>query len=250
MKKLGIIGGLGPIATEYFYNLVIHMTDAKTDQEHIEMIIYSKPSIPDRTEYILGRSKENPIIPMIEVGKFLAKGGADYLVIPCITGHNFYDIISKKIGVPIIHMIREIANCLVEKGVRSVGIMATEGTIYSNLFQTELDNYGISSILPSKANQANVNWLIYKNIKANQAPELDRFCQVSEELWSLGAELIILGCTELSLIKRDYPLGQGYIDGMEVLAKKCVELCGGKLKDEYKDLCSKRIEQYLKMSGS
>ena len=240
MKKLGVIGGLGPIATEYFYDLVTRMTDAKTDQEHIEMIIYSKPSIPDRTDYILGKSKENPVIPMIDVGKFLANAGADYLAIPCVTGHNFYDIISEETGIPIIHMVREIANSLIEKGVKTVGIMATEGTIYSKLFQTELERHGISSIAPSKAKQDNVNWLIYRNIKANEPPEMDRFNQVAEELWSLGAEVIILGCTELSLIKRDYPLGQGYIDGMEVLAKKSVELCGGKLKNEYKELCSKR----------
>lgn len=242
MKKLGVIGGLGPIATEYFYDLTIRMTDAKIDQEHIEMIIYSKPSIPDRTEYILGKSKNNPIIPMIEVAKFLGNAGVDYLAIPCITGHNFYDIISEETGIPIIHMVREIAKCLVNKEVKTVGIMATEGTIYSKLFQTELDNHGINSLIPSQANQKNVNWLIYENIKANVSPEMDRFNQVSEELWNKGAEVIILGCTELSLIKRDNNLGHGYIDGMEVLAKKCVELCGGKLKDEYKDLCSKRNE--------
>ncbi|HHX12160.1 MAG TPA: aspartate/glutamate racemase family protein [Clostridiales bacterium] len=242
MKKLGVIGGLGPIATEYFYDLTVQMTDAKTDQEHIEMIVYSKPSIPDRTEYILGKSNDNPIIPMIEVGKFLAKAGVDYLTIPCITGHNFYDIISEETGIPIIHMVREIANCLANKGVKTVGIMATEGTIYSKLFQTELENHGINSLIPSQANQDNVSWLIYKNIKANQPPEMDRFNQVSEELWNKGAEVIILGCTELSLIKRDNNLGQGYIDGMEVLAKRSIELCGGKLKDEYKDLFSKRNE--------
>lgn len=240
MKKLGVIGGLGPIATEYFYDLIIRMTDAKVDQEHIEMIVYSKPSIPDRTDYILGKSKDNPIIPMIEVGKFLEKAGADYLAIPCITGHNFYDIISDETGIPIIHMVREIAKCLVSKKVKTVGIMATEGTIYSRLFQTELAKHGISSVAPSQANQENVNWLIYKNIKANQPPEMGRFNKASEELWNKGAEIIVLGCTELSLIKRDYNLGQGYIDGMEVLAKKSVELCGGRLKDEYKDLCSKR----------
>lgn len=240
MKKLGVIGGLGPIATEYFYDLIIRMTDAKTDQEHIEMIVYSKPSIPDRTEYILGKSKDNPIIPMIEVGKFLENAGADYIAIPCITGHNFYDIISDETGIPIIHMVREIAKCLVSKKVKTVGIMATEGTIYSKLFQIELEKHGISSLIPSQKNQDNVNWLIYKNIKANQYPEMDRFNQASEELWNKGAEAIVLGCTELSLIKRDNDLGPGYIDGMEVLAKRCVELCGGKLKDEYKELCSKR----------
>ena len=109
MKKLGVIGGLGPLATEYFYSLINKMTDANRDQDHIEMIIYSKPSIPDRTGYILGKSKENPIIPMIEVGRILGELGVDYIAIPCITGHNFYEVLASEIRVPIIHMVKETA---------------------------------------------------------------------------------------------------------------------------------------------
>jgi aspartate racemase len=104
---LGVIGGLGPIATAYFYELVIQMTSAKVDQEHIEMLIFSKPSIPDRTEYILGKSKENPVHPMIDIGKLLVGMGADHIAIPCITAHYFHDILSEGIGAPIIHIIKE-----------------------------------------------------------------------------------------------------------------------------------------------
>ena len=68
MKKLGVIGGLGPMATAYFLQLLTQMSDAETDQEHMEILLHSKPRIPDRTRFILGRSGENPLPQMIEVG--------------------------------------------------------------------------------------------------------------------------------------------------------------------------------------
>ncbi|HCM13021.1 MAG TPA: aspartate racemase [Lachnospiraceae bacterium] len=238
MKKLGVIGGLGPLATEYFYSLINKMTDANRDQDHIEMIIYSKPSIPDRTGYILGKSKENPIIPMIEVGRILGELGVDYIAIPCITGHNFYEVLASEIRVPIIHMVKETAAYLNSQGIKSVGIMATEGTIYSKLFQTELAQYGIAAVVPTRGKQEYVNTLIYDNLKVNIAPDMDKFAAISDELWQMGAEVNILGCTELSLIKRDYPLGPNYLDAMEVLAMKSIELCGARVKESYKNLLS------------
>lgn len=236
MKKLGVIGGLGPIATAYFYELMIKMTDAVRDQDHIEMIIISRPSIPDRTEFILGRSGDNPLGPMIEMGRSLIAMGADYIAIPCITAHYFHDQLSEGIHAPIIHIIKETAKHLAEHGIRKAGIMATEGTIHSKLFQEEMQAAGIVPVIPSKECQSFVTDLIYKDIKANIPAEMDKFSAVNKELRSNGAEAIILGCTELSLIKRDNSLGKGYIDAMEVLARCSISLCGAKLKKEYDTL--------------
>lgn len=232
-KRLGVIGGLGPIATAYFYELVIKMTDARIDQEHLEMLIFSKPSIPDRTEYILGKSKNNPLYDLIEIGKVLADMGADYIAIPCITAHYFHDQLAENIKVPIIHIVNETVQYLKLKGFTKVGIMATEGTIYSGLFQKELERNAMVPIIPSVEMQALVTNLIYQNVKANTAVDITKFRIVSEELFNHGAEAIILGCTELSLIKRDYEIGSGYLDAMEVLAKRAIELTGAKLNKEY-----------------
>jgi aspartate racemase len=238
-KRLGVIGGLGPIATAYFYELVIQMTSAKIDQEHIEMLIYSKPSIPDRTEYILGKSTQNPAPAMIEIGKILAGMGADRIAIPCITAHYFHEVLSKGIDIPIIHIIKETAMYLKEYGVNRVGIMATDGTINSRLFQSELEYAGIQAVIPSEERQKDVTDLIYKNIKANQPVEFYRFRSAASELRKNGAEVIILGCTELSLIKRDYDIGPGFLDAMEVLAMRSVVLCEAKLKEEYNTLITR-----------
>ncbi len=239
-KKLGVIGGLGPMATAYFYELLIKMTDAVRDQEHIEMIIFSKPSIPDRTDYILGRSRENPVEPMIEAGKALVLLGADYLAMPCITAHYFHDMLTKGIGAPIIHIVRETADYLKEQGISRAGIMATDGTIQSGLFQKELSACGIEPLIPAEVCQAFVTDLIYRDIKAGRPAGMDKFRAASDELKARGAQVIILGCTELSLIKRDNELGPGFIDAMEVLAKCCIRLCEAKLKPEYGSLITQQ----------
>ena len=88
-KTLGVIGGLGPMATAYYMELVIQMTDASCDQEHLNMIISSRPGTPDRTRYILGLSDENPAPVMIDAGRWLVAEGAEILAIPCITAHYF-----------------------------------------------------------------------------------------------------------------------------------------------------------------
>jgi aspartate racemase len=236
MKRLGVIGGLGPLATAYFYELLIRMTDAKTDQEHMEVLIYSKPSIPDRTAYIMGRNPVSPLEQMLDTGKVLVDMGADILVFPCITAHYFYHQLSKSIPVPIIHAVKETALYLKEVGVACAGIMATEGTIFTKLFQKELEECGISSLLPSKENQHRIMDLIYRSIKANQPFDRAQFESTQEQLRQDGAEVILLACSELSLLKSKFDLGSGYLDAMEVLAMRSILMSGARVKAGYRSL--------------
>lgn len=235
MNRLGIIGGVGPMATAYFMELVTKMTQADTDQEHIDMIIYSRPSTPDRTKYILGESKESPLPAMIEVGKALVEQHATRIAIPCITAHYFHDELEKAIRVPIIHGIAETVQYLSERGYKSAGIMATDGTVRTGLFTEELQKKNMTAVYPDETGQAYVMDLIYRNVKAGKPVDMEKFQAVADELHRKGAEVILLGCTELSLIKRDYPLQAGFLDVMEVLAKCSVEECAA-LKEEYNEL--------------
>ena len=236
---LGVIGGLGPIATAHFMELVIRMTEAHTDQEHLDMILYNRPSIPDRTGYILDPTKPNPLPEMIRVGNALARQGAKLIAIPCMTAHYFHRELTRYIEAPIVHAIHETAAHLKKHGISKVGIMATDGTIRSKLFQQELERHGMEAIIPGQQGQKCVMSVIYDDIKANRPADMEKFNYASSELREKGAQAIILGCTELSLVKRDYPIGAGYLDAMEVLAQVCVVRCGGKLKEEYQELISK-----------
>lgn len=244
MKRLGVIGGLGPIATAYFLQLVIQMTDVTKDQDHVDMIIYNRPSIPDRTSYILDHSKESPVIPMISIGQELVEQGVELIAIPCITAHYFHDTLTSQIHVPIIHIIKETVDYLKVHQISVVGIMATDGTIQSGIFQKECLQQGIQPIVPKRREQSYVMDLIYEDVKANQPVHMEKFRQVSSSLFEEGAQVILLGCTELSLIKRDYTIGAGYLDVMELLAMKSVVLCGAPLKQEYKSLITTKGENY------
>lgn len=237
-RMLGVIGGLGPIATAHFMELVIRMTDARVDQEHLEMLIHSAPAIADRTQYILDNSRENPFPAMLRIGQSLAAQGAAYIAIPCVTAHYFHAALESGIPVPVINGVRETVSHLKERGVQRVGIMATDGTVQAGIFSRELESQGLTPIVPSLRRQADVMHLIFKNIKAGESADMDRFRAVQAELLKSGAQAIILGCTELSLIKRDYAIGLGFIDAMEVLAQRSVVLCGGTLKKEYSCLIS------------
>lgn len=235
MKKLGVLGGLGPMASVYFLQLIVQMSQARTDQEHIEVLLHSVPQIPDRTRYILGQSSEDPVPQMVAAGRGLAAQGAQVLAIPCVTAHYFQERLEAQIGIPILNAIEETALYLQQAGISRVGILATDGTLSSRLFQTCLERRGIGCVTPKEEDQRAVMRLIYDNVKAGNPVEYPLFEAVAERLFTRGAQVNLLGCTELSLIGRDHVLGPGFLDVLEVLARKAV-LCCGRLKEEYESL--------------
>ena len=234
--RLGVIGGLGPMATAYYLELMIRMTEAQRDQEHPEIIILNIPSIPDRTAYILGRSTENPLPPMVELGKQLKSLGASVVATPCITAHYFHEALQEGIGLPLIHGIRCTAQTLRAAGIRKVGLMATDGTVQSGIFQHQVEELGMDLVLPGETGQRGVMTLIYDQVKAGLEPDMTLFAAIRDELRSKGAQAVVLGCTELSLLKKQQELGEGILDALEVLAKESVLACGKKVKAEYDKL--------------
>jgi aspartate racemase len=235
MKKLGIIGGLGPMATAYFLELIVKMTEASNDQEHIEVLLHSCPQIPDRTKYILGQSGENPEPQMRAIGQSLAAQGAQVIAIPCITAHFFQQQLEQEIGCPIIHGIEETALTLKQEGISRAGILATDGTIESGLFPQIFSRHNIECLTPDPENQSKVMHIIYDDVKAGRPIEMNLFNEAADALFSQGAQVVLLGCTELSMVKCTQTLAPGFLDVMEVLARRAVTLCG-RLKSEYTHL--------------
>ena len=235
MDVLGIIGGLGPMATAVFIKKIIAMTDAKKDQEHIPILIAHYPSIPDRTSYILGRSDENPLPALIDAGALLKNAGVKSIAIPCVTAHYFMPKMRKKVSIPIMDGVRETAEYLKENGFKNVGIMCTDGTRMSKIFNHEFKPFEIECIYPSDEGQQDVMSIIYDYVKAGEAVPRELFDRVSGELQESGAEIIILGCTELSVAADEYLPDGLFLDVLDVMARKCVSEYG-KLKREYKNI--------------
>lgn len=224
---LGIIGGLGPMASAYFYELVTAHTKASCDQEHIDIILSSRASTPDRTAFITGKSSESPLPYMVEDAKRLEAYGADAIIIPCNTAHYFIDEVRRSVNVPVPSIIRETSRHLKRAGVKKAGIMATNGTVASGSYQTKLRDEDLSYEVPEERFQKYLMELIYDDIKSGREIDLDKFYRVVEHLKNKGCDRMILGCTELSLINRKIGGDELLTDSLEVLANCAIKLCGG-----------------------
>ena len=165
---------------------------------------------------------------MEQDGISLVRYGATVLAIACNTAHYFYDSIAAAVSVPVLNIMEDTAACLAADGIRCAGILATDGTVLSHSYEKYLDAHGIRCVLPSSENQMQIMQIIYGQIKKGQHADMRRFRACAKELFDLGAERIILGCTELSLIKREEHLSphRAFLDSMEVLAKATVLACG------------------------
>lgn len=223
------------MATAYFLRLIVEMNEAATDQEHIEVVLRSRPGIPDRTSFILGESSVSPLPDMIKTGRELAACGASVIAVPCVTAHYFQKELEEQTGLPVLNAINECAGILSDAGVKYVGILATDGTVRSRLFQQVFADSGIRCLLPGEESQREVMQMIYRDIKAGKRVDAGRFSEISGRMFSLGAEVVVLGCTELSLIKRDTRIGPGFLDAMDALARRAVLTCG-MLRPEYETL--------------
>ena len=231
-QKLGIIGGLGPMASAQFLELLTDKTDAATDQEHIEVFLYSRPQTPDRTAFLLGHSQESPYPVLLDSGRKLEAMGCGVLVMPCMTAYSFYPQLKSDLHARLINPIPESAAVLKRRGMQKVGIMATSGTLQVGTFQQALTDCGITPIVPDAANQAEVMSIIYDDVKSGKPADMERFHSVAHSMRAQGAECVILGCTELSVIRQTQKIGAGFLDAMVVLAECAIEACGYRVKPE------------------
>ncbi len=223
---LGILGGLGPMSGIRFCEMLTEHTLANRDQEHINFLLSSRADTPDRTAFIMGRSQENPSPVMKREVERLIEAGADLIAIPCNTAHYFYREIVKISTVPVLNIIESTVDFCAFCGIRRVGVLATEGTISSGAYQSVLEERGLEYLTCSPEEQTVISRIIYEEIKEGKPPSIDAFLSVAESLREKGAETVVLGCTELSLLKNLLPSREGFTDSLEVLAAVACGSCG------------------------
>ncbi len=223
---LGILGGLGPMASAYFYEMITAHTRAQCDQEHIDLILSSRASTPDRTDFILGRSAASPLPAMIEDARALEAFGARAIVIPCNTAHYFIDQVRASVSVPVPSIIHETAHFARLCGRRRVGILATEGTVHAGAYQTALDAEGVAWMLPDADAQSRLTEIIYNYVKRGLPVAPAMLYEAVRPLREAGCDGMILGCTELSVAAREVRYDPLFLDSLEVLACRAIRLCG------------------------
>ena len=233
-KAAGVLGGLGPMATVYFMQTVTDLTDASCDQEHINMVVLSHATIPDRTAYILGTSDENPLPLMIEDAKKLEASGAGFIVMPCNTAHYFYEEIRKNISVEMVSIIEETLQYAAESvpDLKKIGILATEGTIKSKTYDIECEKHGIECELPTDSELAALMHIIYDEIKAGNTGNSEQLQSIIDAMLSRGCDAVVLGCTELSVMcEKNNIRSSKIIDSIAALARKTVILAGKEIRE-------------------
>ncbi len=236
---LGIIGGMSPKATSYFYDLLIDMTSVSKDQDHIDTIILSHASIPDRTSYILKESKNSPLQHLIKDVKLLNKLKCKIIVITCNTSHYFYNDIIKHSKIPVSNIIEDAIKHLYNQKIKKVGILATTGTIKTKLYQKVCDKYDIKYVLPSDISQQKLMQIIYDDIKLGNKKHYKELINIIKELKKENIEKVILGCTELSILKNQMILKDIYIDPLEIQTYKIIKLFNKEISNKYKYLNKK-----------
>ncbi|MCL6454181.1 MAG: amino acid racemase [Alicyclobacillus sp.] len=203
-KTIGVLGGMGPLATVDMMHKIILNDPAPTDQAHLHVIVDCDPKIPDRTAAIL-EGGADPVPRMVASARRLVQAGADVIVMACNTAHYFYDQVQASIPVPILHMQREAAAFAVRAGYRKLGLLASTGTVRTGLYQACFHTFGVDIVTPDDALQASV----MQGIRAVKAGDLDRgaaaFQAAGQALLAAGAEAVIAGCTEIPIVLRSGP---------------------------------------------
>ncbi len=225
-KIVGIIGGMGPEATVDMMSRVIRATPAKDDVDHIRMLVDNNPKIPSRIKAIIEGTGESPVPCMIEMAQNLVAWGADFLAIPCNTAHYYYDAVQAAVDVPVLNMIDLTVDAIITENpeVRRPGLLASTAVFMTGLYKKRFEKKGLKLITPADSAQEKVMTAI-RQIKTGRfgSREIKVVNTAANELTTAGADVLIVACTELSIISSSVKSRVRLYDTSQVLAEAVVQ---------------------------
>jgi aspartate racemase len=222
-KKLGILGGMGPMATVDFVKRIVEKSPACSDQEHMSMIISNDPLTPDRTKHIL-ENGENPLTKMLNNLMNLKDSGATKVVIPCNTAHYWLDKLSRTERVSFISIIESVMEEASKRKMSTIGVLATNATIQTGIYRDAIDGRGMRVLEPTEQEQQQVMDGIYQ-VKSGQILRGRALMEpVFDSLIARGADGVVLGCTEIPLAFDEFSPDKKAkaLDSLDLLADQCV----------------------------
>lgn len=226
MEVVGVLGGMGPLATIDFMRKVLDATPAARDQDHVPMVVCSLPQIPDRTAAFRGAG-DSPLDAIVACGRRLASAGADLVVMPCNTAHLWFDEVQDQLQLPMLHLVdAALREALDLAGPQArVGLLATDATIASGLYINRrlADAPPMKWLLPTAAEMLE---LVMPGIEAVKAGRLAdgqaRLAEAARALGRRGAEVLVLGCTEIPLVLDAAACTLPAVDATAALARQVV----------------------------
>ncbi|HDJ23159.1 MAG: hypothetical protein B5M54_06635 [Candidatus Aminicenantes bacterium 4484_214] len=233
-KTIGILGGMGPEASAYLFQLIIKHTKVTQDQDHLPSVLLNLPQIPPRTDAILGKGP-SPVPHLIEGTQRLQAAGADFIIMPCITAHYFLPEILPYSPLPFINLLEETSKwvALNFPRLKTIGIVASSGTIISQLFHQALKKIGCEVIHPFSQEQKKVMKAIFGigGIKCGTTTGKPKeiIIKIAHSLIKRGAEAIIAGCTEIPLVLTPSDIPVPLIEPMKIGARQAIIQAGGQL---------------------
>lgn len=227
-KVVGIIGGMGPLATVDLFRKIVVNTKAACDGEHIRILVDNNTNIPDRTKAILAGGA-NPVRELTSSACKLEEMGADFLIMPCNTAHYFHEEVQRAVSIPVLNMIRITCDSLIKQGIKKAGLLATDGTIKSGIYHKVFEDSGVELIQPEDDEQSAIMDMIYSGVKAGRSDyDASKANCVMARLVDRGAQALILGCTELPLAMGMYNLSYPSVDPTLELAMEAIRTAGAR----------------------
>jgi aspartate racemase len=224
-KIVGIIGGMGPEATVDLQQRVIRATPARDDGDHIRMIVDNNPRIPSRIKALIEGTGESPVPCLQEMARKLAAYGADFLAIPCNTAHTYFEEIQSAVPIPVLHLIElTVEKVLAENpALKCVGVLASQAVILNDLYARSFRQHGIQTLYPEPEVEERLMEAI-KSVKTGHygPKEQGVLRQAADKLAARGAEVLIVACTELSLLTEALTPTVPLVDTAQVLAEAIV----------------------------
>ena len=223
-RLIGVLGGMGPMATIDFMAKVVALNPATCDQAHVPLIVHQVPQIPDRSAAIM-KGSDAPLAPMLTGLRRLAQAGAELAVIPCNTAHHWHAQLSRLQELPLLHIADAVEQELISKELhgKQIALMATRGTHVAGVYSGRLS----SAFGPLMSGDEAVQKLIDVSIAAVKSGELARgtsaALEAADRLFSAGAEVLILGCTELPVALANTAVQGRCIDSTLALARLCLK---------------------------
>lgn len=219
-RVVGILGGMGPEATVDLFAKIVAATPARTDQEHLRIIIDNNAKIPSRQAAVL-EGGEDPTPMLQATARNLEKAGADFIVVPCNSAHLFFHRIGEAVRIPVLHIVDETVSELRRRfpQAHKVGILAATATIRLRLYHEKLEAAGMIALSPDAADQEAVQAVIF-GVKAGEKGQAarEKIRAIAERLAARGAQVILTACTELPLVLRDGDASVPVVDPTQVLA--------------------------------
>jgi len=220
-RTIGVLGGLGPWATLDLFEKLLRLTPAAVDQDHLRIIIDNNPKIPDRSPAILGAG-EDPTPALVATARNLERAGADFIIIPCNTAHAFVEAIRASVAIPVLNIMDEVAAAAAAEmpPLRRAGVLATRAAVAARLYHHSFARVGVDVLSPDSAGQDVVNEAIYGVKAGRMGPDVTRrLVGVCEGLILDGAQVLVLGCTELPFVLQPGDVEVPLLDSTLVLAR-------------------------------